>query len=129
MGVLVATGMIVGESLWGVAFAGIVYGTDRESPLALPFIGDAFAPVALIGGVILFVAVTAWLYSYAAGGLKRMASVKVSQEGEPSPQNVLPPLENQRVLWMLLILFLGVSLVLSLLKLQALLSGGPGASS
>jgi putative OPT family oligopeptide transporter len=64
MGVLVATGMIVGESLWGVAFAGIVYGTNKEAPLALPFIGDGFAPVALIGGFLLFGALTAWLYRY-----------------------------------------------------------------
>jgi putative OPT family oligopeptide transporter len=64
MGVLIATGMIVGESLWGVAFAGIVYGTNKDSPLALPFLGEGFEPVALIGGAILFVALTAWLYRY-----------------------------------------------------------------
>jgi len=64
MGVLIATGMIVGESLWGVAFAGIVYGTNKESPLALPFIGEGFETKALIDGAILFVALTAWLYRY-----------------------------------------------------------------
>ncbi len=32
MGTLVATGMIVGESLWGVAFALIVYFTNKDAP-------------------------------------------------------------------------------------------------
>jgi len=62
MGVLVATGMIVGESLWGVAFAGLVYGTGKESPLALPFIGDGYVPWSLAVGAILFVGATWWLY-------------------------------------------------------------------
>jgi putative OPT family oligopeptide transporter len=58
MGVLTATGMIVGESLWGVGFAGIVYLTNKETPLAL--VGDGFASVALVGGTVLF-AVLTWL--------------------------------------------------------------------
>ncbi len=40
MGVLAATGMIVGESLWGVAFAGLVYATNSDAPIAL--VGDSF---------------------------------------------------------------------------------------
>ncbi|MBA17387.1 MAG: oligopeptide transporter, OPT family [Sphingomonas sp.] len=60
MGVLTATGLIVGESLWGVAFAGIVYGTGSDTPLAL--VGDGFATPALIGGVVLFAALTMFLY-------------------------------------------------------------------
>jgi putative OPT family oligopeptide transporter len=35
LGVLMATGLIVGESLFGVAFAGIVGATDNDAPLAL----------------------------------------------------------------------------------------------
>src|SRR3546814_8085440 len=35
MGVLMATGFIVGESLFGVAFAGMVAATDSDAPLAL----------------------------------------------------------------------------------------------
>ncbi len=61
MGTLTATGMIVGESLWGVAFAGIVAASGSDSPLAV--VGDGFAPYALIGGTILFAALT-W-FSYA----------------------------------------------------------------
>jgi putative OPT family oligopeptide transporter len=60
MGVLTATGMIVGESLWGVAFAGIVAASGSDAPLAL--VGESFAPAALIGGTILFVALTWFLY-------------------------------------------------------------------
>lgn len=63
MGVLVATGMIVGESLWGVAFAGIVAASGSDSPLAL--VGDGFAPVALGGGTLLFIGLTALLYRLA----------------------------------------------------------------
>jgi putative OPT family oligopeptide transporter len=60
MGVLTATGMIVGESLWGVGFAGIVYLTNKETPLAL--VGDGFATVALVGGTLLFAVLTWMLY-------------------------------------------------------------------
>ncbi|HEX7856732.1 MAG TPA: oligopeptide transporter, OPT family [Sphingobium sp.] len=60
MGVLVATGMIVGESLWGVAFAGIVAVTGSDSPLAI--MPANFAPVALLGGFLLFIALTVLLY-------------------------------------------------------------------
>ena len=60
MGVLTATGMIVGESLWGVAFAVIVYLMASDAPLAL--VGDGFANTALIGGTVLFFAVLWWLY-------------------------------------------------------------------
>ncbi|MDB5709350.1 MAG: oligopeptide transporter, family [Sphingomonas bacterium] len=63
IGVLTATGMIVGESLWGVAFAIIVYLADSDSPIAL--VGAGFTPYALIGGTILFFALTALLYRYA----------------------------------------------------------------
>ena len=60
MGVLTATGMIVGESLWGVGFAGIVYLTNKETPLAL--VGDGFASVALVGGTLLFALLTWVMY-------------------------------------------------------------------
>ena len=61
MGVLMATGMIVGESLWGVLFALIVYLAGNDSPLAL--VGASFETPALIGGTILFAALVGWLYS------------------------------------------------------------------
>ncbi|MGN6374596.1 MAG: OPT family oligopeptide transporter [Sphingomonas sp.] len=60
MGVLTATGLIVGESLWGVVFAGIVAGSGTDSPLAL--VDDGFQTYALIGGTILFIVLLGWLY-------------------------------------------------------------------
>ncbi|MFS0773535.1 OPT family oligopeptide transporter [Sphingomonas sp. 1P08PE] len=63
MGVLAATGMIVGESLWGVAFAGIVYGTGSDAPLAL--VGADFESAALAGGTLVFLVLVAVLYRYA----------------------------------------------------------------
>uniref|UniRef100_UPI001577362F OPT family oligopeptide transporter n=1 Tax=Sphingomonas bacterium TaxID=1895847 RepID=UPI001577362F len=62
-GVLTATGMIVGESLWGVAFALIVYLSGSDAPLALA--GESFETTALIGGTLLFFALTWGLYRYA----------------------------------------------------------------
>ena len=60
MGVLTATGIIVGESLWGVGFAGIVYLTNQETPLAL--VGEGFVPIALVGGTLLFALLTWVMY-------------------------------------------------------------------
>lgn len=63
-GVLAATGLIVGESLFGVLLAGIVVAAGNASPLAI--VGDGFRPVAVIGGTILFAALTWWLYRRSA---------------------------------------------------------------
>jgi putative OPT family oligopeptide transporter len=60
MGVLTATGMIVGESLFGVLYAGIVVTTGRSTPFAL--VGDSFATPALIGGAAVFFAIIGLLY-------------------------------------------------------------------
>jgi len=60
LGVLTATGMIVGESLFGVLFAGIVSATSNDSPLAL--VGEGFGQAALVGGTVLFLALTGLLY-------------------------------------------------------------------
>jgi putative OPT family oligopeptide transporter len=58
LGVLMATGLIVGESLFGVAFAGIVGATNNPTPLALV---DEFAWSVPIG-LLLFAGSIAWLY-------------------------------------------------------------------
>jgi putative OPT family oligopeptide transporter len=47
LGVLVASGMIVGESLFGVLLAGLIVGLSNDAPLAL--VGGDFAPATLIG--------------------------------------------------------------------------------
>jgi putative OPT family oligopeptide transporter len=59
-GVLTATGLIVGESLFGVLFAFVVAGSGTDSPLAV--VGAGFATPALIGGTVLFAAMVAVLY-------------------------------------------------------------------
>ena len=67
MGVLAATGLIVGESLFGVAFAGILAWANRgnqvppnDTPLAV--VGADFATIAGYGAPFLFAALIAVLY-------------------------------------------------------------------
>jgi putative OPT family oligopeptide transporter len=60
MGVLLATGLIVGESLFGVLFAGLVAAAQRDAPLAI--VGEGFGVAAIAIGVALFVALVGWLY-------------------------------------------------------------------
>ena len=54
--------MIVGESLFGVGFAGIVAATGSDAPLAL--VGEGFAFPALVGGTLVFLGLVWWLYRY-----------------------------------------------------------------
>ena len=60
MGILTATGMIVGESLWGVAFAGIVAAAGTDTPIAI--MGDGFKLPGMAIGIIVFTAATIALY-------------------------------------------------------------------
>jgi putative OPT family oligopeptide transporter len=59
-GVLMATGMIVGESLFGVLYAGIVVVSGKGAPFAL--VGEGFATPALIGGAAIFCVLIGFLY-------------------------------------------------------------------
>ncbi|MFM5924068.1 MAG: OPT family oligopeptide transporter [Novosphingobium sp.] len=60
MGVLAATGLIVGESLFGVVFAGIAAASG--SPEALALVEDsAWAP---LSGIVVFAGAVGWLYSW-----------------------------------------------------------------
>jgi putative OPT family oligopeptide transporter len=59
MGVLAATGLIVGESLFGVVFAGIAAATGN--PEALAVLGEN--PWSGLFGVVVFGAAIAWLYA------------------------------------------------------------------
>ena len=61
LGILMATGLIVGESLYGVVFAGIVAATGNDEPLAI--VGDGFTTIANWLGVIVFAGLIAWLYA------------------------------------------------------------------
>jgi len=60
MGVLAATGLIVGESLFGVAFAGIVAVAGTDTPLAV--VGDSFEKPGIVIGVLLFIGTIVALY-------------------------------------------------------------------
>lgn len=62
LGVLLASGLIVGESLFGVLLAGLIVATHREAPLAL--VGDAFQGTANIVGTILFFVLVVVLYRW-----------------------------------------------------------------
>ncbi len=68
LGVLVASGLIVGESLFGVLLAGVIVATGRPSPFAL--VGDSFARAANAIGSVAFLLALAGLYGW-AGRLSR----------------------------------------------------------
>jgi putative OPT family oligopeptide transporter len=60
MGVLAATGLIVGESLFGVLFAGIVGATGKDAPLAI--VGTNFETLALFAAPVVFAGAIWLLY-------------------------------------------------------------------
>lgn len=60
MGVLVATGLIVGESLFGVVFAGIVAGAGGDAPLSV--VSESFRSAGILIGLVLFTIAIAGLY-------------------------------------------------------------------
>ncbi|HEX8725748.1 MAG TPA: oligopeptide transporter, OPT family [Gemmatimonadaceae bacterium] len=61
LGTLVASGLIVGESVWGVLNAGLIVGLSKEAPIAL--VREAFAPAPWLG-VLAFVACLFFLYRW-----------------------------------------------------------------
>ena len=62
LGVLVASGMIVGESLFGVFNAGIIVGFNRDAPMAVVPADFSYAtPMALLGFVGLTLLLYGWL--------------------------------------------------------------------
>jgi uncharacterized oligopeptide transporter (OPT) family protein len=67
LGVLVASGMIVGESLFGVLNSGLIVSTTNEAPLAL--VPGDFAPANAIG-IASFIGVIVWLYRWMLGRQK-----------------------------------------------------------
>ena len=64
LGVLMASGLIVGESLFGVLLAGLIVWSGKSAPLQI--VPDSFANVAGILGRIAFVALIAVLYRWVA---------------------------------------------------------------
>jgi len=63
LGVLVASGLIVGESVFGVLLAGVIVLRGNPSPLGL--VGDAFAPAANYIGTAAFILAIAALFGLA----------------------------------------------------------------
>src|SRR4029079_16616665 len=61
LGTLVASGLIVGESLWGVINAGLIVGLSNDAPLGL--VPETFAPGPWLG-VLAFIGIIVWLYSW-----------------------------------------------------------------
>jgi putative OPT family oligopeptide transporter len=61
LGTLVASGLIVGESLWGVLNAGLIVGLAKDAPIGLVPEGFVLSPWI---GALGFIAVVAWLYGW-----------------------------------------------------------------
>jgi putative OPT family oligopeptide transporter len=74
LGILVASGLIVGESLFGVVLAGVIVFSGNASPLGL--VGDAFVPASNVIGLVAFVLVVAGLF-----GVTRSLDRRESVEG------------------------------------------------
>ena len=72
LGVLIACGLIVGESLWGVFYAGVIvvaqsgklHVADPSNPFAI--VGDNFGAIANVLAIVAFVAVPVALYRWVA---------------------------------------------------------------
>src|SRR5213076_1764704 len=61
LGTLVASGLIVGESIWGVINAGLIVGFAKDAPIALVPENFALAPWL---GVLGFIGLIIWLYGW-----------------------------------------------------------------
>jgi putative OPT family oligopeptide transporter len=61
LGTLVASGLIVGESLWGVLNAALIVALSKDAPIGL--VAEDFRPAPWLG-LIGFVGVIVWLYGW-----------------------------------------------------------------
>jgi len=61
LGTLVASGLIVGESIWGVINAGLIVGLSSDAPIGI--VGGDFAPATILG-LVGFVGLIIWLYGW-----------------------------------------------------------------
>jgi putative OPT family oligopeptide transporter len=71
VGVLVASGLIVGESLFGVLLAGVIVASGNASPLGV--VGDSFASAANVIGALAFVLIIAGLVRWTGRLAQRSA--------------------------------------------------------
>ena len=70
IGVLVASGLIVGESLFGVLNAGVIVASGKPAPFAL--VGDSFQPLAMPLGAVVFALAIFVLYRWAGRLAQRL---------------------------------------------------------
>lgn len=61
LGTLVVSGLIVGESLWGVLNAGLIVSLSKDAPIGIFPADFALAPWL---GVLGFVGAIVWLYGW-----------------------------------------------------------------
>ena len=61
LGTLVASGLIVGESIWGVINAGLIVAFSKDAPIGI--VPEDFAPAPWLG-VLGFVGIIVWLYGW-----------------------------------------------------------------
>jgi putative OPT family oligopeptide transporter len=64
LGVLLASGLIVGEGLMGVLVAGLVVAAQYGYFPSLALVGPGFAPIASVLGALVFVGVAVYLYRW-----------------------------------------------------------------
>jgi uncharacterized oligopeptide transporter (OPT) family protein len=70
MGLLLATGLIVGESLFGVVFAGIVAATNKDAPLAVVTDVGWAVPLGILVFAVAVLGLYAWTRRQAADALE-----------------------------------------------------------
>ncbi len=100
IGTLLATGLIVGESLMGVAYAGVVAGAERagvESSGEVLALVENFAQAVPWGSVLFFGSI-AWLYSWTRGQAKGCAAARRAggEGGRRGYARGWPPLRIRR---------------------------------
>jgi putative OPT family oligopeptide transporter len=71
LGVLVESGFIVGESLFGVGRAGIIVASGNGSPLAV--VGDWFANWSNVLGIVVFIAIPWLVYRWIGSRARKMS--------------------------------------------------------
>jgi putative OPT family oligopeptide transporter len=74
LGVLAASGFIVGESLFNVAYAGLIVASGKETPLAVPFAPSE--TVGMILAAIVGIGLLVWHYVWAKGAAEKAAKAE-----------------------------------------------------
>ncbi|WP_242516832.1 OPT family oligopeptide transporter, partial [Corynebacterium mendelii] len=80
LGVLMATGLIVGESLYGVLNAGVIAGSGNPSPIGI--FPDSFAGISNWVGFVLFAGLILVCYRWVQN-LSAQLTVPVTEDGAP----------------------------------------------